>query len=86
MVATYTTRIRTVLEYASPAWGGLITGVQSHFLEDVQRQAVAIILGKEAQSYAKNLAKLNLPTLQVGRLQLIKRFAVKTLLSPRHYR
>ena len=50
MVATYLMRIRSVLEYAAPVWGALITGVQSQVLEDMQRQALSIILGREAQS------------------------------------
>ena len=50
----------------------------------MQRQALTIILGEESQSYAKNLAKLDLPLLSERRLVLTKRFAVKTYLSDRH--
>ena len=50
----------------------------------IQRQALAIILGKEGRSYRKNLAKLELETLAERRELLTKKFAVRTYVSYRH--
>ena len=80
LVTTYQLRIRTLLEYACPVWLGMLNGLQKRNLEAVQRQALVIILGKESQSYEKNLIRLGLVTLEERWLLLTKRFAVHTLL------
>ena len=58
--------------------------LQSQKLEMVQRQALVVILGKDSKSYASNLTKLEIPLLAERRLELTKRFAIQTLLNPRH--
>ena len=65
-------------------WTGLINGLQIKKLEDVQRLALSIILGREAKSYSTNLTTLDLPTLEERRLLLTKEFAVSLYTSKRH--
>ena len=81
---TYQVRVRNILEYACPVWTGLINGLQIKKLEDVQRLALSIILGREAKSYSTNLTTLDLPTLEDRRLLLTKEFAVSLYTSKRH--
>ena len=81
---TYQLRIRTLLEYVCPVWGALINAAQTQKLEMVQRQSLAIILGKASRSYRQNMVKLEIDTLVERRLLLTKKFAVRTFVSTRH--
>ena len=83
LCASYVLRIRSILEYACPAWGSLISDKQANRLEAVQRQATNLILGDEASSYKKNLDKLTLTTLGQRRIDLTKTFAIKAFKSYR---
>ena len=78
----YCVRVRSILEYAAPIWGGLLNGLQCHALEEVQRLACLIILGGQASSYEKNLLKLELPTLSSHRSQLTRDFAFGCYRNP----
>ena len=79
----YVLRVRSILEYACPAWGSLISAKQSDRIEAIQRQALNLILGSEASSYKKNLEKLNQTTLKQRRLELTRTFAIKAFKDPR---
>ena len=76
--------VRLVLEYCCPIWGSLINGRQKQELELIQKRCVSIILGASASSHAKNLAKLELCTLEERRFELTRTFAFKVLVSHRH--
>ena len=50
----YCTRVRNTLEYGSPVWGGLLSGIQEKAIEDIQLLAFQVILGSQSSSYSAN--------------------------------
>ena len=84
LLSVYLTRIRPVLEFASPVWFSLIHQSQANLLEGIQRKALNIILGMRASSHNKNMEHLSLPTLQERRQTLALAFARKAVVSHRH--
>ena len=53
-------------------------------MEDLQAKCLQIILGQKSKSYERNLATLDLPTLEERRVFLIKQFAISTYKSAIH--
>ena len=84
LTASYCMRVRTILEYAVPVWGGLLNGQQALALEEVQRLACLVMLGGQASSYAQNLSKLELPRLSTRREELTRNFAIGCYKSSKH--
>ena len=66
-------------------WMFSLTQVLSEKIEKLQKIALYIILGKNADtSYSANLAKLNCETLSDRRSKIAENFAKKTLKHPAH--
>ena len=84
LTASYCMRVRTILEYAVPVWGGLLNGQQALVLEEVQRLACLVMLGGQASSYAQNLSKLELPRLSTRREELTRNFTIGCYKSSKH--
>ena len=61
-----------------------INGLQKLELENIQSHALRIIRGANSGSYNANLRALELQRLSDRRLDLVKRFAIKTYRDPRH--
>ena len=79
LLQVYMKQIRSILEYAVPAWQGSITKSEKRDLERVQKCAVNIILGYKYSSYTSALELLSLETLDERRIRL--NFALKTAKS-----
>ena len=80
----YQTRIRTILEFAAPVFHSSLTKEQSSKIEMIQKKALAVILGKNYNSYEEALTKLNLEKLEKRRADLCRNFAEKCAKSTRH--
>ena len=78
LVEYYTKEVRVQLELAVPVWHSGITQKQSADIERVQRVAVCIMLGQTEFDYSQACSYLGLPPLSVRRLEICRRFAVKT--------
>jgi hypothetical protein len=72
LVHFYITVIRSVLEYACPAWHTSLTAHSANQIESVQKRAINIIYSN--CNYREVCAKLNLPTLFDRREELCKTF------------
>ena len=81
ILTTYLSLVRSITEYASPAWSSMLTEDQSNQLESVQRRALTIVLPD--CSYACALQSLNLQTLKARRHELGLRLFRK-MQSPSH--
>ena len=84
LLTTYTTRIRSTLEFAAPVFHSGLTQEQSRQIEMVQKKALAIILGNQYTSYGSALTSLNLERLDNRRTELAYNFALKCAQSNRH--
>ena len=82
LLFVYITMLRGVLDFAVPAYHSLLTVTQSAEIESLQRKALRIVYGPEI-SYQEALAISNLTTLYDRRLELTKKFALKTANNPR---
>ena len=80
----YQTRIRSILEFGSPVFHSSLTKDQSAKIELVQKKALAVILGKDYESYESAMSRLNLERLDTRRSQLCLTFAQKCAKSTRH--
>ena len=80
----YCTRVRNTLEYGSPVWGGLLSGIQEKAIEDIQLLAFQVILGSQSSSYSANLIRLQLPRLKERRQELTLNFAISAYRSYKH--
>ena len=85
LVSLYIARVRATIEYGAQVYGAVLNGAQAKVIEDVQTRCLQIILGKSSLSYNKNLASLELPTLEERLSSLMKDFAVATFCSPMHH-
>ena len=74
----YVTVIRSLLEYACPAWHNSLNGEQNSRIETVQKRAIAIIYG--GLDYNQKCVELNLPTL-FDRRDLLCRSFFKSVLN-----
>ena len=82
LLITYISVLRPVLDYAAPAYHSLLSVGQTKKLESLQKRALKIVYGVDI-SYAEALALANITTLEERRLDLTKRFAIKTQLNTR---
>ena len=84
LVLVYITRVRSILEFAAPVFHGGLSKEQTNQLETVQKKALAIILGKDYQSYEFALSHLRLERLDIRRENICLRFAMKCVETPKH--
>ena len=84
LLTLYQLKIRCLLEFAAPAFHGVLTVQLSNDLEMVQKKAFAIILGSKYRSYRNALCLLSQDTLNSRRLKLSRNFATKYLTNDRH--
>ena len=80
----YQTRIRSILEFASPVFHSSLTKEQSKLIESTQKKALAIILGKNYNCYEHALSYLGLDRLDSRREKLCYNFALKCTRSLKH--
>ena len=80
----YCTRVRNTLEYGSPVWGGLLSGIQEKEIEDIQLLALQVIMGSQSSSYTTNLKRLELSRLKERRQRLTLNFAISAYRSHKH--
>jgi hypothetical protein len=78
LVMVYQSQIRSVIEYCSVVYHGMLTGEQSDSLERLQYQALKCIYGY-GESYRALREKTGLETLQERRLKAVDRFTAKCL-------
>ena len=83
LVEVYLKQIRCILEFGAPAWQGSLTVNEKSDIERVQRCALHIILGKKYGSYKTALESLNLENLEVRRVRLCLKFALKAESHPK---
>ena len=85
LLLSYFSRVRVCVEFNVPLWMFSLTKVQKDKIERLQKIALYIILGKNADKhYSVNLAKLNCDTLEDRRQKIAENFAKKTLKHPEH--
>ena len=84
LLKVYQTRIRSTLEFAAPVFTSGLTKEQSMKIESIQKKAFALILGKDYCNYEVALQTLNQERLDVRRVELAYKFALKCVKSPRH--
>ena len=84
LLDVYVKQVRSILEYAAPAWHSAITEGESIDIERVQRTAFHIILGSGYKSYRAALVQLDMKSLSERRVELCKKFAVKSSKHPKH--
>ena len=73
------------LENCAPVWAGGLNMGQERALQTVARRAVAAITGRTREEYTATCHRLGLePDLCVRRLQLCRRFALRTATRSRH--
>ena len=82
LVKVYTSTIRPVVEYASPAWHSMLTSEQTKQLERQQSQALKNIIGP-GLSALKMREKLNVEALATRRERAGIKFAIKCANSGR---
>ena len=85
LLETYNLRIRVHIEQNAPLWMFSLSKTLSKKIENLQKTALYIILGKHShRDYYCNLAILDMETLDQRRNLISRNFAKKTLLHPEH--
>ena len=84
LVAVYTSRIRSILEFAAPVFHSGLTVNQSAKIEHIQKKALAIILAADYNDYEHALAVTNLQRLDSRRTEISLSFAQKCVKSSKH--
>ncbi|KAI8519497.1 hypothetical protein Bbelb_027540 [Branchiostoma belcheri] len=82
LVTVYVSYVRPLCEYACPVWGPGLTSTQTTQIENIQRRACRIILGKDYSRYSDACSLLGLPSLQQRRQHLILKFGRGLMESP----
>ncbi|KAI8496728.1 hypothetical protein Bbelb_253830 [Branchiostoma belcheri] len=82
MVTVCVSYVRPLCEYACPVWGPGLTSTQTTQIENIQRRACRIILGKDYSRYSDACSLLGLPSLQQRRQHLILKFGRGLMESP----
>lgn len=80
----YIKQIRSILEFAVPAWHSSITSSERADIERVQKTAAHVILGMEYRTYHSALELLDLETLEARRAKLCLTFATKSAKNVKH--
>ena len=83
LIEVYLKQIRCILEFGAPAWQGSLTANEKADIERVQRCALHIILGKHYVSYKTALESFNLENLEVRRVRLCLKFALRAEVHPK---
>ena len=83
LIDVYTKQIRSIVEYAVPAWQGGISLSEKSDLERIQKAACHIILGKDYLHYEQALEALQLESLEDRRNKLSLKFALKAEKHPK---
>ena len=78
LLDVYVKQCRCMLELAVPVWNPAITKSEISQIERVQKTALAIILGKNYDSYQEALDDLKLSSLEDRRLEICRTFAKKS--------
>ena len=84
LVDIYIKQVRSLLEFAVPAWNGGISQAQQVDIERVQKCALHIILDDEYFSYKNAIYSLHLESLVKRREKLCLNFALKAEKHPKH--
>ena len=82
MIKVYTAIIRSVIEYAVPAFHSLLTSEQDNQIERMQKAILKTNYG-DSVPYADALERSGLASLRSRREAIIKKFASKALSNPR---
>ena len=85
LLDVYCKQVRSVLEFAAVVWHPGLTRNNSADIERVQKSALAIILGKDYNTYENALTHLSLEKLAIRREKLCLSFARKTAKSHPHW-
>ena len=80
----YVKQVRSVLEFAVPAWNSALTEVEKVDIERVQKTALHIMLGDEYQDYRSALRTVGLEPLGDRRHKLCLKFVKKAAIHPKH--
>ena len=80
----YTLHVRSQLEICVPLWHSSLTKVETRRLENIQKMALAIILGLNYRSYSSALVSVELEKLEDRRKQLCLNFAEKCVKNSKH--
>ena len=84
LLQIYITQIRSILEFAVPAWNSGLTKALINQLERVQKCALAIILDKDYITYSNAIKKLQIKTLAERRRELCMSFALQSQKSDKY--
>ena len=84
LVDMYIKQVRSVLEFAVPAWQGAITLDNKADIERVQKCALHIIHGSQYEDYKTALKNSNLEPLETRREKLCLKFAKKAEKDVKH--
>ena len=85
LVTIYSTVIRSAIEYAVPVYHHLLTAEQSERIERLQKKVLRVIFGNDI-SYASALERARISSLYDRRLEIVKKFTLKTSNNPRFSR
>ena len=85
LLTLYQLKIRSIAEFATPAFHGALTLQQSNDLEMIQKKAFAIILGSRYRNYTNALSILGQEKLSARRVKLCQNFSLKCVKSEKHY-
>ena len=80
----YFKQVRSILELATPVWHSSLSLANKACIERVQKAALQIILGPAYTSYSSACDLINLLTLETRRVNLCRKFALKTVKNPKH--
>ena len=80
----YLKQVRSVMEFAVPAWNGALTQADWNDLERVQKTALYIMLGGDYKDYGTALDIVGLESLEARREKLSLKFARKSVKDPKH--
>lgn len=82
LVSIYKSMIRSIQDFAAPAYHSLLNGVQANEIERIQRRALKDIFGYQF-SYRTILEHQNIESLHNRREKLVKNFAIKAAANGR---
>ena len=84
LIDIYEKQVRSVLEFGVPVWNSGLTQDEVADIERVQKAFLHIALENEYKDYQSALQVSQLETLVCRRLQLCKKFAMKSSKHPKH--
>ena len=84
LLDTYRLHVRSQLEICVPLWNSALTKVEISRIENIQKMAFAIVLGRSYKSYDRSLKYFKFDTLKNRRRQLCLKFAKNCVKDPKH--